>query len=83
MGGRLRQVGWRGGNTSSSEGTSSWWLPMAYITVSCQYTYTDHQQRLGERQRITKRISYLDKAAGWTHKVLLAIIFRSVFWTSE
>jgi hypothetical protein len=30
-GGRLRQVGWRGGNKSSSEGTSSWWLPMAYI----------------------------------------------------
>jgi hypothetical protein len=68
MGGRLRQVGWRGGNTSSSEGTSSWSLPMAYIQPAAN-THTQITSRGrggGERQRIAKRISYIDKAAGWT-----------------
>jgi hypothetical protein len=34
---------------------------MAYHS---QYTYTDHQQRPGERQRFPQLIPYLDKAAG-------------------
>jgi hypothetical protein len=36
---------------------------MAYHS-QYKYTYTDHQQRPGERQQLAQLIPYFDKAAG-------------------
>jgi hypothetical protein len=76
MGGRLRQVGWRGGNTSSSEGTSSWWLPMAYLQPAANtLTQITSMQRLGKGNGLQSEYLILIRLLAEQTGILLAIIF--------